>query len=219
MYDTFPAEVYKRTVLAPLFDTVKRDHAEYLHRVNQASAIVLLEAGVIDAAECRAVLRGLAEIAAEIDPVSLTYTGEHEDYFFVVDAELRRRIGADAAGRLHTGRSRNDIDHTIFKMALRDRLLEYMAELLRLISALIEVADRHRDTIVLAYTHGQPAQPTTFGHYLAAFIEVLQRDADRLLHAYGTVDLSSLGAAAITTSGFGLDRERLAELLGFAAAQ
>ncbi|MBV8913614.1 MAG: argininosuccinate lyase, partial [Acetobacteraceae bacterium] len=197
----------------------KREHPRYLHRVNQASAIVLREAGVIEAAECAAILRGLAAIAAEVDPAALTYTGEHEDYFFVVDAELRRRVGADAAGRLHTGRSRNDIDHTIFKIALRDRLLDYLGELLRLTETLIAVADRHRETIVLAYTHGQPAQPTTFGHYLGALIEVLQRDCGRLLHAYATVDLCSLGAAAITTSGFGLDRARLAALLGFGAAQ
>src|SRR4029434_9860634 len=80
-------------------------------------------------------------------------------------------------------------------------------------------AEPDRDTIVVAYTHGQPAQPTTYGHYLAAFIELSLRDMDRLLHAARTVDLSSMGAAAITTSSFGLDRARMAELLGFADAQ
>ena len=85
-----------------------------------------------------------------------------------------------------------------------------------MIEALLAVAERERDTIVVAYTHGQPAQPTTYGHYLAAFIELSLRDMDRLLHAARTVDLCSMGAAAITTSGFGLDRARMAELLGFA---
>ena len=81
------------------------------------------------------------------------------------------------------------------------------------------MAERERETIVVAYTHGQPAQPTTYGHYLAAFIELSLRDMDRLLHAARTVDLCSMGAAAITTSGFGLDRKRMADLLGFAEVQ
>ena len=88
-----------------------------------------------------------------------------------------------------------------------------------MIEALLAVAERERETIVVAYTHGQPAQPTTYGHYLAAFIELSLRDMDRVLHAARTVDLSSMGAAAITTSGFGLDRARMAELLGFAEVQ
>src|SRR4029450_13832554 len=94
-----------------------------------------------------------------------------------------------------------------------------LTEHLAMIEALLAVAERERETIVVAYTHGQPAQPTTYGHYLAAFVELSLRDVDRLLHALRTVDLSSMGAAAITTSGFGLDRKRMAELLGFADAQ
>ena len=77
-----------------------------------------------------------------------------------------------------------------------------------MIEALLDVAERERGTIVVAYTHGQPAQPTTYGHYLAAFIELSLRDMERLRHAQRTVDLSSMGAAAITTSGFNLDRAR-----------
>ena len=123
------------------------------------------------------------------------------------------------AGKLHTGRSRNDIDHTVFKLALKDRLATFFAEHLAMIEALLAVAERERGTIVVAYTHGQPAQPTTYGHYLAAFIELSLRDMVRLMHAAHTVDLSSMGAAAITTSGFGLDRKRMAELLGFADVQ
>ena len=79
------------------------------------------------------------------------------------------------------------------------------------------MAERESATIILAYTHGQPAQPSTFGHYLAAVIEVLLRDAQRLADARQVVDLSPMGAAAITTTGFPIDRARVAELLGFAA--
>jgi argininosuccinate lyase len=88
-----------------------------------------------------------------------------------------------------------------------------------LLATLLARADAGANTLVVAYTHGQPAQPTTFGHYLGALIEMLLRDGSRLLHALDTVDRCSLGAAAITTSGFGLNRARVAELLGFAAVQ
>ena len=107
----------------------------------------------------------------------------------------------------------------MFKLALKERLASLLAAHLATIESLLAVAERERDTIVVAYTHGQPAQPTTYGHYLAAFVELSLRDMDRLLHAAKTVDLSSMGAAAITTSGFGLDRARMAALLGFAEAQ
>jgi argininosuccinate lyase len=92
-------------------------------------------------------------------------------------------------------------------------------EHIAMIEALLAVAERERETIVVAYTHGQPAQPTTYGHYLAAFIELSLRDLDRLRHAARAADLCSMGAAAITTSGFGLDRKRMADLLGFATCR
>ncbi len=152
-----------------------------------------------------------------MDVATLTYTGEVEDFFFLVEAELKKRLGPDVAGRLHTGRSRNDIDHTLFRLKLKQEIDRLAEKLRALITTLIDVATRESGTIILAYTHGQPAQPSTFGHYLSAIIEVLLRDAERLAAARKIVDLSPMGAAAITTSGFPLDRTRVAELLGFAA--
>jgi len=217
--ERFPARVYKDTVLAPLFEGVKRHHWRYQMEINQASAVLLAETALLTDAEARAILGALDDILKSIDLERLSYTGEHEDFFFYVESELIRRLGVDVAGKLHTGRSRNDIDHTVFKMALKDRLTALLSEHAAMIETLLDVAERERGTIVVAYTHGQPAQPTTYGHYLAAFIELSLRDMDRLLHALRTVDLCSMGAAAITTSGFNLDRPRMAELLGFADAQ
>ena len=217
--EAFPAQVYKETVLSPLFEGVKRHHWRYQMRINQASAVLLAECGLLEKGEARVILEALDDIVRNLDLERLTYTGEHEDFFFYVESELTRRLGVEVAGKLHTGRSRNDIDHTVFKLALKGRLAALFDTHLALIEGFLAVAERERDTIVVAYTHGQPAQPTTYGHYLAAFIELSLRDADRLLHAARNVDLSSMGAAAITTSGFGLDRKRMAELLGFADAQ
>jgi argininosuccinate lyase len=217
--EKFPARVYKDTVLAPLFEGVKRHHWRYQMEINQASAVLLAECGLLTNEEASGILKALDDILETIDFDSLVYTGEHEDFFFYVEAELIRRLGVEVAGKLHTGRSRNDIDHTVFKLALKDRLAALLTEHAAMIEGLLAVAERERETIVVAYTHGQPAQPTTYGHYLAAFIELSLRDMDRLFHTVHTVDLSSMGAAAITTSGFGLDRARIAELLGFADVQ
>ena len=212
---TFPNETYKETVLAPLFDASKETFADYHFRVNLAHAIMLTEQGILSEGQGKEILNALIEIENALDIQALTYTGEVEDYFFYVEGELIKKLGGDLAGRLHTGRSRNDIDHTIFKMHLLDLSAVLLTELNQLIATLLRIAEEGKSTIILAYTHGQPAQPTTWGHYLGAFIEILQRDVDRITLAVRTADLCSMGAAAITTTGFNLNRERMAELLGF----
>jgi argininosuccinate lyase len=217
--DRFPAPVYRDTVLAPLFDGVKRHHWRQYMRINRASALMLAARGLLSRDEAATILRALDDIEAGTDVPSLVYTGEHEDFFFLVEAELRRRLGVETAGKLHTGRSRNDIDHTVFKMALKERLATLLADLVATIAALLEVAEENRATLVVAYTHGQPAQPTTYGHYLGAVIELLLRDVERLRLASRYPDMCGMGAAAITTSGFPLDRAMMAELLGFAEVQ
>jgi argininosuccinate lyase len=219
--DRFPAPVYRDTVLAPLFEEMKRGHRRHLMRVHRAHAVMLAERGLLTAAQARDLLDALEAIDADVAArlPAIAYTGEHEDFFFFVEAELKARVGADTAGRLHTGRSRNDMDHTMFKMELRERLLGLDDALGDLLDALLDAATRHRDTLVVAYTHGQPAQPTTWGHYLAALVEALLRDAERLSLAYDHADRSSMGAAAITTTGFPLDRRRVADLLGFERVQ
>lgn len=214
---TFPDETYKDTVLAPLFEASKKTFAEYHYRVNLAHCVMLVEQEILTPQQGAEILKALVEIEDSLDMDKLVYTGEVEDYFFYVEGELVKKVGADLAGRLHTGRSRNDIDHTIFKMRLMDLSAVLLTELNQLISTLLKVADAGKGTIILAYTHGQPAQPSTWGHYLAAFIEVLQRDVDRISLGLQTAELCSMGAAAITTTGFPLNRERMAKLLGFKA--
>lgn len=212
---TFPNETYKDTVLEPLFDKSKETFAPYHHRVNLAHCVMLVEQGILSEEQGKIILDALTQIDDTLDMDKLIYTGEVEDYFFYVEGELIKRIGFDLAGRLHTGRSRNDIDHTIFKMRLIDLSVGLLSDLNQLISTLIHTANEGKATIILAYTHGQPAQPSTWGHYLAAFIEILQRDHDRIALALETVDLCPMGAAAITTTGFDISRELMAELLGF----
>lgn len=210
----FPDPTYKETVLAPLFEGVKTHYAAHMAAINHAHLAMLVETGILTAADGRKIAQALKDIDAETDIAALTYTGEHEDYFFYVEAELRKRLG-DLGGALHTARSRNDMDHTLFKMALRTRAEHMLTQLNGLTEALIAKAHAESDTLIVAYTHGQPAQPTTFGHYLGAMIEVLNRDAARLSAAIDNLGHCPMGAAAITTSGFPIDRTRMADLLGF----
>ncbi len=214
--DTFPHPVYAETVLAPLFDGVKTHYAQHMDAINAAHLVMLGETGILAPDETTPIAAALREIA-RFDPATLRYTGAVEDYFFHVEAELRRILGPDLGGMLHTARSRNDMDHTLFKMALRDRTDSMLAGLATLAGAMLDTARAQAGTLIVAYTHGQPAQPTTFGHYLCAALEVLLSDIARLLAARHALDLCPMGAAAITTSGFPIDRHRMADLLGFAA--
>jgi len=214
----FPDDAYKKTVLAPLFDGAKAHHIDPFRRINRAHCVMLTETGILTADQGARIARALQEVDAD-DLSEVVYTGEVEDLFFHVEAALVARVGADVAGRLHTGRSRNDMDHTIYRLSLKEKIDSLATRARTLAAALIDKAEADRDTIIVAYTHGQPAQPSTFGHYLAAAIEVLLRDLARLEAARDIVDRSPMGAAAITTTGFPIDRHRMAGLLGFAAPQ
>lgn len=220
MTDTskFPDPTYKTTVLAPLFEGVKTHYAGHMAAINRAQLVMLVETQILTSEDGRKIAEALDAIETETDVASLQYTGEHEDYFFYVEAELRNRLG-DLGGALHTARSRNDMDHTLFKMALRLRAEAMLTQITALTEALITKARVEADTLIVAYTHGQPAQPTTFGHYLGAMIEVLIRDGARLSAAIDNLGHCPMGAAAITTSGFPIDRTRMADLLGFEGPQ
>ncbi len=213
---TFPDPTYAKTVLAPLFEGVKTHYAAHMDAINQAHLVMLRDAGILNADDAAQIAGALEAIGGEVDLAALSYTGEHEDYFFLIEAELKARLG-DLGGALHTARSRNDMDHTMFKLALRSRAEAMQGATLTLAEALTQKATAERDTLIVAYTHGQPAQPTTFGHYLAAAIDVLLRDAERLDEAIAGLQTCPMGAAAITTSGFPIDRARMADLLGFEA--
>ncbi|MFY0680724.1 MAG: argininosuccinate lyase [Thalassovita sp.] len=215
-HSTFPDPTYKDTVLAPLFEGVKTHYAQHMAAINKAHLVMLRRTDILTAEQARDIAKALTQIEAETDVQALRYTGEHEDYFFVVEAALKQRLG-DLGGMLHTARSRNDMDHTLFKLALQSRVGGMLDQLNTLIAALIAKAEAEAETLIVAYTHGQPAQPSTFGHYLAAIIEVLIRDVERLNAAADGLEHCPMGAAAITTSGFPIDRQLMADLLGFDA--
>ena len=214
-YDKFPADVYSEAVLAPDLEVYKEYFSESLHEINIAHCIMLSEQGLLNASETKSILQGLTSINSEKPYMDVEFDGTFEDLFFLVERELGYRIGSEVAGKLHTGRSRNDMEHTMFRLQLRDRLTNLLKQYVSLLQQLIDRAERGVDEIVLLYTHGQPAQPSTFAHYLSAAIEFILNDIDRIKFAHNLVNMSPMGAAAITTSGFSLNRNRVAHLLGF----
>ncbi len=213
----FPDPVYRDTVLAPLFDGVKTHYASAMSAINQAHLVMLHDTQILTTSQVTDIAAALQAIDQEVDVQDLRYTGEHEDYFFLVESELKKRLGPDLGGMLHTARSRNDMDHTVFKMVLRSRCDNMLDLTQQLAHVLLARITTERSTLIVAYTHGQPAQADTFSHYLSAVLEVLLSDTRRLLDAREALDLCPMGAAAITTSGFAIDRHVMADLLGFAA--
>jgi argininosuccinate lyase len=160
-------------------------------------------------------------LRAALDSIALdsvrgtAYDGSCEDLFFFIERLIRHSCGDDVAGRLHTARSRNDIDMTMYRIRQREFIAQLAIRVLDLRDALVVLADRHRETVFAAHTHTQPAQPSTIAHYLMAVVEQLERDTARLLAAYDSTNKSPLGACAITGTGFNIDRDKTSTLLGF----
>ena len=214
-YDSFPASIYAKSVLAPDLDIYREHFAAPLHAINLAHGVMLAERGLLQSADAGAILDALIGIDRDRLWADQVFDGSFEDLFFLIEQELGRRVGDEIAGRLHTGRSRNDMEHTMFRMQLRGRILALLKGYEDMADQFLVRAETGIEETVLLYTHGQPAQVSVLGHYLGAAIEFILRDMTRILAALEEVNHCPMGAAAITTSGFGLNRHRVAELLGF----
>jgi argininosuccinate lyase len=138
-----------------------------------------------------------------------------EDIHAGIESLLIEAAGADTGGRLHIGRSRNDEVATCIRIRLRDDLLEQMGGLIRLREVLIAIAEQHTRTAMPGFTHFQHAQPTTLAHHMLAYEQMFSRDFDRLSDAYTRVNLCPLGAAAFASTGYPINRELTARMLGF----
>ena len=214
-YDSFPASIYAQSVLSPDLDVYRQHFSAPLHAINLSHGVMLAEIGLIQSADASAILDALNGIDRERPWANQLFDGSFEDLFFLIEQELGRRVGDVTAGRLHTGRSRNDMEHTMFRIQLRARLLTLLKRYEDMADQFLARAEKGIDETVLLYTHGQPAQVSVLGHYLGAAIEFILRDMTRILAALEEVNYCPMGAAAITTSGFDLNRHRVAELLGF----
>src|SRR5687767_2453482 len=205
---------YVSQVLNENFEDAKTLFLGPLMAIHRAHLIMLADRGIVTPGDARTLRQALDRVSLS-DIRRTPYDGTCEDLFFYIERLLVDSCGSEVAGRLHTARSRNDVDMTMYRMRLREHLLAVYEAVLELRAALCEIAERHRETLIAAHTHTQPAQPTTIAHYLLAVIEQLERDVTRLTAAFTSTNRNPLGACAITGTGFPIDRQLTSDLLGF----
>jgi argininosuccinate lyase len=207
------APEYVRTVLNENFEDAKALFLDPLLAIDAAHLVMLAEQGIVAGADARRIRDAVTAVCR--DTVRRTaYDGSCEDLFFFVERLIADQAG-EVAGRLHTARSRNDIDMTMYRMRQREFVLDLFDATLALRSTLGGLAAAHLETVFPAHTHTQRAQPTTLAHYLLGVIEQLERDGVRLRAAFASTNRSPLGACAITGTAFPIDRARTSALLGF----
>lgn len=213
---SFPGISFQKNALKPIFDLQKVYYYRVFIEVTKAHVVMLREQDLMTEDECALILSTMLDL--EKLPIEESeYNPAYEDLFFLFEKELENRIGSDLAGKVHTARSRNDICVGEFRMVLREQLVGLAEKLNLFRESLLYLAGENLETVMPMYTHTQPAQPSTLGHYLLSMADVMQRDFQRLMAAEKTVNMSPFGAAAITTTGFPISRERVCELLGFSS--
>ncbi|MDP2832671.1 MAG: argininosuccinate lyase [Pseudomonadota bacterium] len=218
-----PAQAWSGRFSEPVSERVKRYTASipfdwrlapFDIQGSLAHAAMLCEVGVLSAEDLADIRRGLGEILADFEAGRFTWNLDDEDIHFNIERALTRKVG-DAGKRLHTGRSRNDQVATDVRLWLRDAIDRILALLRTAQAALLDLAERHADTVMPGFTHLQAAQPVTFGHHMMAWFEMLGRDHERLVDCRRRVNRLPLGAAALAGTSFPIDREFVARQLGF----
>lgn len=184
-------------------------------RVHLAHALMLADRAIVTPHAVGKLLKALLEIQGS-GPSVLDIDYKQEDLYSYIERHLIGALGSDVGGRLHTGRSRNDLHATSWRMALRARLIDLLEVLARLRTTMIDIAAKHIETVMPGYTHSQHAQPITFGYYLLAAADGLARDYRRISAALACADRCPLGSGALATTAFPIDREMTRDLLGFA---
>ena len=187
--------------------------APYDIAVSQAHALALQECGVLSQEEADSIMRVLGEIKNEIESGTFTFADD-EDIHTAVERELVERLG-DSGAKLRAGRSRNDQVAADLRLYVKDALTGIRQRLMALMDALLQQADAHLETLMPGFTHLQPAQPVLLSHHLLAYFEMFKRDLERMTEALRSQDRCPLGSGALAGVTFALNREMMAEQLGF----
>lgn len=174
----------------------------------------LEKAGIISVSEKENLQIALRECREELEKGSFTFFETDEDIHTAIERRLEEKVG-ELAGKLHTGRSRNDLIATVLRIFLKRKIAELNSLISQLLETILKRAKEAKGVIMPAYTHLQPAQPVYFSHYFMAYFWMIKRDFDRLVSCYKKMDYLPLGAAAVTGTPYPIDREELARKLGF----
>jgi argininosuccinate lyase len=180
-----------------------------------AHNIMLHEQGILEKENLEKIIEALQEIKKEWHDGKVEIGAEFEDIHEYIEAQVINKIGIEAGGMMHAGRSRNDQVLVDMKMVTRKELISIAENLLNLVEVICELANKHIETPMVYYTHGQHAQIGTFGHYLIAYADQFLRDYQRVKQCYERVNYNPLGTAAIGGTNLRLNRMRTSELLGF----
>ena len=224
-YVTVPAYARERLACMPsatvcryIYEPILADDVKYsFHNMiwlNIAHVLMMQQQNIVTPEDARQLLTVLTELS-DASPSTVGTSPYCEDYYLNFEQYVISKLGMEVGGKLHTARSRNDLVPTLMRMNVRDALEELNSRILALRRVLLELAQDHLELILTGYTHMQPAQPITLGHYFLAIGEALGRDFTRLLGAYAALNRSPLGSCAFAGTAFPIDRDLTARLLGF----
>ncbi|MDQ0253335.1 argininosuccinate lyase [Evansella vedderi] len=204
---------YIETTLEPTYNFTRNHFYNHIMEINLAHVLMLKKQSILPKDEAETILKATYELYKE--GYSKNYNASFEDLFFMVEADLAEEIGPDLVGNMHIAFSRNDMDTTMFRMFWREKLAKWIEKINDLRVTILELVAEHKATVMPAHTHNQQAQPTTLAHYLMAVENNLRRDVQRGIALYERMNHSPMGAAALATTGFPIDRQFMSDRLGF----
>jgi len=209
-----PSPVMVEYVIRPKLERDSRSAFMPLMDLNRAHVVMLAARNIVSPAKAAKLMRIFEEVC-QAGPDSITWDPALEEVYYNLETHIIKQAGPDVGGQMHTGRSRNDLIAALTRIATRTQLFRLAACLQEVRKVLLDLAETHARTVVTGYTHMQPAQPTTLGHYFHALAHALERDDVRLQQAFENVNRCPLGACAFNATGFPIDRQMLADLTGF----
>lgn len=212
-----PCEEALKYLIRPAIATdLERSYTTILD-INKAHVVMLAETGIIDARDAAAILRATLKIEGEKDAPTFEINPNAEDLYFNLERYLIKLTGLEVGGKQHTARSRNDLFATEIRLDTRRYYLKLSEMFLHLRRTILSLARANVSTVMSGYTHMQPSEPITFGHYLSAVSSALGRDYARFAHVWASLNLCPLGGCSMGSTSFPIDRRMTAELMGFDA--
>lgn len=212
--DTQPSNTVCRYIYSPIIqEDISRSYYNLL-RANISHALMLCKQQIIDQEDGVQLIKFLLSLQDK-HPQTIGTTPINEDFHLCLEQYMISKLGYELGGKISIARSRNDTTPGVIRMSIRDSVLIIYNRLLELIRILLKYAEENSTRIICGYTHCQPSQPTTLGHYFLAIAEALFRDFDRLLSAYPRLNASPIGACAMCGTSHPIDRDYMSRLLGF----
>ncbi|WP_375001559.1 argininosuccinate lyase [Aeromicrobium sp. CTD01-1L150] len=207
-----PGETYTRTILEPSYQFMLKNYFEGLLETHEAWIVMLAEQGIVTPEAATKVADGLATMRQEGNERFVEFDSRYEYFYSHLEQRLTELVGPEVAGDINIARTRPE---PLTRLAVRTRTARVVDRLLDLVETMLRIAEAEKDSVMPQWTHLQPAQPSTVGHYLAGVADALLRDAGRLQAAYATTNRSTLGCGALAGTSYPIDRDRVAALLGF----